>query len=668
MNYDGIKRNTDKKYSKLTINRTYMELYQNKDSVSTSVYLLKNYFTKKVLQDPYFIAEFLAKPQSYIPVIVASIQSMFTEMLDKPIEELDLRVDITKMSSDLTSPYLEMNKKGSIDIDDSYKFIIIVTFKYDERGIQRVIIHSQNLYTQILARGTYGLKLSKFNSRKKDIEINNLYKTGNCTIEKASFEEDVSYNTSTISLDYLMFMKNLEQFYTGTLLDKGDIMFELVNEYRRKGRPRTLNSSSIIDTRTDENGEMKIDYLNNLLYRFVLFCKNSYNGAYGEEEGKRFATKLTTKKNRPKIVEKMMEDSLFKIDGGFDVVEYDEDINKENIKQAEYEFKLLIDLGILPRVDSTNRDKSTLRVRKLGREKATGMFIGNFKMLIVDKTFSFIHEYGHMLDFKTFMLDGVLDSYKEDFENIRNIYSSNMLKTYDKLVEELENTETDNEILIRKVNVLGKHLGYYMDSSEIYARAYEHYMKSKGLKSILLGTIDQNLHERWVNGAIGRLAYESFDLPELNDLVISYFDKYYPVDVDSIDSFLSLSSEKPELESDYIEYDVIRQKQLNEANVSPEQQKINELAFREYLSYATIDDVKNILLEMDSDYDELDDYFEYANYYGIYLNADYTLATEYILNKDRKLQGIKKIFLEDGVIGQMNIDYLSKKVYRYINN
>ena len=132
-----------------------------------------------------------------------------------------------------------------------------------------------------------------------------------------------------------------------------------------------------------------------------------------------------------------------------------------------------------------------LKFRKLGKHKATGLYAPFLNILAVDvrNTESFIHEYGHYLDYKH---DGKENySLRDDFEHIITSYSNNFKITFKKKEDELltrlmkaskesvsgtsvvslEEKRLSAELeLLKKSN---KMFDYFTTPTEIFARGFE---------------------------------------------------------------------------------------------------------------------------------------------------------------------------------------------------
>lgn len=173
---------------------------------------------------------------------------------------------------------------------------------------------------------------------------------------------------------------------------------------------------------------------------------------YVSNNKKEIAGVMDTKKNINKSVMEAMQDNKF-INNGFDYVEFDNhtDLNQMELLENEWiEIKKL-----LPEIKNTD-----LRFRKLGKHKALGMYSPFHNCIAIDirNVNSFIHEYGHMLDFK---LNDQTISMQDEFKPIMKSYR-----------EEIERILPDSSYVKEKIN-------YYTTPTEVFARAYEIYMLDK---------------------------------------------------------------------------------------------------------------------------------------------------------------------------------------------
>ena len=234
-------------------------------------------------------------------------------------------------------------------------------------------------------------------------------------------------------------------------------------------------------------------------YFETIYFKN-LEDEYGRHNVANRATFYQDKKNINKSTLKVMHewDQYFK--GYFKRVEIDNEVDLHKIEQIKAE--LLATVKKLPRIKN---NLPILRFRKLGNYHAWGMFTSinntialDFRNNGVDGSCiqSFIHEYGHYLDFNWHRQQGVL-SLDEPYHLILHTVQ-NYLLTHD-VKHKYKNSE------------------YILAPSEIYARSFERYLSSSGLHNDLIRQPnvykDTNLIE-----------YACFNEQQINH----YFDHMFP--------------------------------------------------------------------------------------------------------------------------------------------
>lgn len=178
---------------------------------------------------------------------------------------------------------------------------------------------------------------------------------------------------------------------------------------------------------------------------------------------KEHAKAYQTKKNIPLKTVSAMEQSLF--NSCFGYVEYDEEVDLEKVAQVANEF-LAIKKSYLPGIDST---ENSIRFRKLGNHKASGLYYPSVKCLCVDfrHPSSFMHEYGHLIDYCYGNL-----CMRAEFTKIKS--------EYERLLRKAMN---EDESFKNRMCGKGKYnLDYFLTPTEIFARCFEIYF-SKVLKT-----------------------------------------------------------------------------------------------------------------------------------------------------------------------------------------
>lgn len=219
----------------------------------------------------------------------------------------------------------------------------------------------------------------------------------------------------------------------------------------------------------------------------------------------------TTKANINEETQKVMDNTELK--EYFKFVELDNDVDLKLFGDFEREMHRIQE--VLPKINDTKPD---LRLRKLGNYKAAGLYFPFNKTIALDFRSdstenrdeykpsepgirSFIHEYGHYLDYNLVNSDGMTTSLslEQEFRPI-----------IEKYVEQLK----ENGIYSQSH---GKTANYYAVPTEVFARAFEVYAYEKGLRSPLMKSEDYGTEPQYV----------SFT-PEIREEITKYFDEKLP--------------------------------------------------------------------------------------------------------------------------------------------
>lgn len=208
-----------------------------------------------------------------------------------------------------------------------------------------------------------------------------------------------------------------------------------------------------------------------------------------------YATSFMTKKNINKKTQQAMEESTIK-SKNIKYVEIDNDVDLEKFRLVEQDFENFVDK--LPDL----REPVDLRFRKLGNHsskdyKVMGIYFPNFKSIAVDldSTNSFVHEYGHALDYDLASPNYLTKSSEDSFKNIVLKYR----ETY--LAHALDE---DKKIMT-----------YFFTPPEIFARGFEQYMKTKGVSNRLTDSQERSGHMPFNQNA------------QLLEETINYFEKLF---------------------------------------------------------------------------------------------------------------------------------------------
>lgn len=245
----------------------------------------------------------------------------------------------------------------------------------------------------------------------------------------------------------------------------------------------------------------------------VNYIQSAYDAVRQREYAKRIQQDLKaevyeTKKHIKVSTQKVMDNTpLLKY---FKYVEIDNEVDLNKYQKFEKELNTL--LPNLPQAES----QAELRLRKLGRHKALGLFVPDFNTIVVDFRSSkdthvvggvgiqsFIHEYGHYLDFN---FDKGNLSLSPAFQPI--------VKDYQKEL----NKEAYKEFFDMKGKDGKYDLDYYTIPTEVFARAFELYTHEIGLRSNLMHT--DMLYRSSV-------PYKAFT-PENRERITQYFDQQFP--------------------------------------------------------------------------------------------------------------------------------------------
>ncbi len=236
------------------------------------------------------------------------------------------------------------------------------------------------------------------------------------------------------------------------------------------------------------------------------YIENTYNlilqAEYEKDiEKQTRASAWQTKKNINKETLEIMETTTLKNSFGF--VELDNDVDLTLFQQFEVEMARIHE--ILPK---TGEKVPDLRLRKLGNHKALGLYVPGNHTIAIDfrdtsdaiegvGIQSFVHEYGHALDYG--VGNGHLLSMRSDFQPMIARYRENLS-------------------LLGKGSYVADKAEYYTTPTEVFARAFELYVSDIGFQSPLLKS-----KEIYTT----KMEYTLFDEEMRKDLQV-YFDNTFP--------------------------------------------------------------------------------------------------------------------------------------------
>lgn len=268
---------------------------------------------------------------------------------------------------------------------------------------------------------------------------------------------------------------------------------------------RIIGSSSLVDLAKLKAKVQAIAWIAKYLedtYN-VFLQKNSDQ----EQKEKTKAQYYQTKKNIKHQTLKEMDFLANEWIHFFKGVEIDNDVDLHLLRKLEPEISDLI--KVLPR--ATNGAKPILRFRKLKNHGALGMYTPYNNTLAIDFRAtnngkssglqSFIHEYGHFLDYNS--ADNQL-ALSDGFYLILHYTQKN-----------IRSSKAAKKISSKKYGI-----SYLLTPSEIFARSFEIYMSSIGLNNDLIS--DQKTYNNSNN-----LQYATFDTG-LRKVILQYFDDLFP--------------------------------------------------------------------------------------------------------------------------------------------
>lgn len=197
-------------------------------------------------------------------------------------------------------------------------------------------------------------------------------------------------------------------------------------------------------------------------------------------------------------------------------VEIDNDVDLTKLHKLVPE--ITATLPLLPKV--SDGAKPILRFRKLQNHKALGMFTTFNNTIALDfrdingqpGLQSFIHEYGHFLDYHS---DSIALSLQDNFIN----------KIVGNVAVYLNECALQSEITIGK-----RGLNYLLTPTEVFARAFELYVSHLGFNNSLIKKPELYA---------GKTRYEYLCFSNIKEEVFNYFDDRFPALKDSIAEFLA---------------------------------------------------------------------------------------------------------------------------------
>ena len=243
--------------------------------------------------------------------------------------------------------------------------------------------------------------------------------------------------------------------------------------------------------------------------------------ALQQQEVTAHAKTYQTKKNINKETQKRMNELEHRWKDYYSGVEIDNGVDLNELSKVEDDMQRILE--ILPHTD--NRTLPIMRFRKIHQHKAFGIFYPFNNTLAIDYRDglqSFIHEYGHYLDFNWSKLGAL--SLGRKFEPILVSASKRLEQIY----------------ASGKVTVFRNKLDYFEIPSEVFALAFDIYCSRKGLDNTFIKNPDSYIHDETL------VKYSCFD--NCLELIDSYFDDLFPKLAYSIHDLMDTESQKVKVE------------------------------------------------------------------------------------------------------------------------
>ncbi|ETA74532.1 hypothetical protein [Ligilactobacillus equi] len=403
-----------------------------------------------------------------------------------------------------------LNQEKIVKLDAPYHYrsmpdISIFTFSRAEYGYTQIIKDISNVY---------------FQEERTELE----------TKEFKDLLDNISNKIFSKQKSYFRFYE----------ISRNDLeLEELYKKYLNGEIKANYDDPQNIAIEVEENGvhyNYKLAYLKKVQVRndIIRFCEQYTTLVYGAALQQRYESdldKLTharawedKKQVNLKTQNAAKNDRLNKY---FTKLEFDNDVDLEKLPAFSKEVSSLMEY-VLPSTSNI----PTLRLRKLGNYRALGMYVNLLNNLVIDfrdnqdykdtptlsgiGIQSFIHEYGHYLDYQ--LNPEEQQSSTLEFRDILIKYTDKMknLASFNQLGNKATSEQLTAQQLVELPYVL-KHFDYYITPTEVFARAFEIYMDRLGLKTSVIKP-----HQDYVE----KLVYAQYK--GLEKEIENYFDNLFP--------------------------------------------------------------------------------------------------------------------------------------------
>lgn len=198
--------------------------------------------------------------------------------------------------------------------------------------------------------------------------------------------------------------------------------------------------------------------LHEILYELQKdYKKIKYEAKMEKEISREHAKSFQTKRNIPQKCIRAMSRSGFNRYFGY--IEFDEECDLKLMEELYREYD-----AFAKEMDIDKYPEVSLRFRKLGNHKASGLYYYVLKCLCVDVRFpgSMVHEVGHMIDYHMEHI-----SIKYSFQAVYDRYEY-LLKDY------LSKADKEHASVLKGKSKYN--LDYYLQPTEVFARCFEMYV------------------------------------------------------------------------------------------------------------------------------------------------------------------------------------------------
>ncbi|MBR2254689.1 MAG: hypothetical protein IJ856_02560 [Candidatus Methanomethylophilaceae archaeon] len=344
-----------------------------------------------------------------------------------------------------------LSRLRSIGVEEDFITTTIPDLNIDWNKIlfKRILIDSK-------AKGNPNAVVSRKMFEAIGIEVKEIEVRDGEYRDCASGERYEPYSSFLIGEEYPVLLRSVEDYPAAGLLPYFLGLSELRSLHDYSGKMPFICEFSF-----------PINIIQEIVRPFVFIYKEKHEQVLEirdlNQSDKEYARSFQTKKDIPEKVLKAMSESI--LNEVFGYIEYYVDCDLTKIHGMEQEVIGFI-TAFLPNLDAS---EYCLRFRALGNHHASGLYYPTYNCMCVDyrDVTSFVHELGHLIDYKYGNL-----SWDLRFTRIRDLYTKALMRRGGR--DAFNNSSKYN-------------LEYYLKPTEIFARSMEiYFFEIKGIRSALL--------------------------------------------------------------------------------------------------------------------------------------------------------------------------------------